>query len=102
MARVTAEANETGAEVLALDLMRLDAMLMSVWSRVLAGDPQACQIGLRVLERRARMLGYDAPSKVAPTSPDGSEPWGTVTLSEDEYREVRAEVERLLSEAVGR
>ena len=67
-----------------------------------AGDPQAVAAALRVEERRARMLGYDAPAKVAPTTPDGEKPWTLDRLSPEEITEVRAEIERLMIEAVGR
>jgi hypothetical protein len=97
-----AEANETGAENLALDLQRINVMLVALWAKVLACDPQAVAATLRNQVRRARMLGYDAPTKVAPTSPDGSEPWRLEGLTPEEITEVRAEVERLMIEAVGR
>jgi len=44
----------------------------------------------------------DAPAKVAPTTPDGTEPWKLEGLTAEEITEVRAEVERLMVEAVGR
>ena len=102
LARVVTEANETGAENLALDLQRVNVMLVGLWPKVLAGDPQAIVAALRVLERRARMLGYDAPAKVAPTTPDGEKPWSMDGLSPEEITEVRAEVDRLLRGALGR
>jgi hypothetical protein len=100
--RMMAQANETQAENLTLDLQRINVMLVGLWPKVLAGDPQAIVAALRVLERRARMLGYDAPAKVAPTTPDGEKPWSMDGLSPEEITEVRAEVERLMVEAVGR
>jgi hypothetical protein len=102
LARVVAEANETGAENLALDLQRLNVMLVGLWPKVLAGDPAAVAAALRILERRARMLGYDAPAKVAPTTPNGEKPWSMDGLSPEEITQVRAEVERLMIEAVAR
>jgi hypothetical protein len=87
---------------LALDLQRTNVTLVGLWPKVLAGDPQAIVAALRVLERRARMLGYDAPAKVPPTTPDGEKPWSMDGLSPEEITQVRAEVERLMIEAVGR
>ena len=100
--RVIAQATETQGENVCLALRRLDTMLMGLWPKVLAGDPQAITAALRAEERRARMLGYDAPAKVAPTTPDGEKPWRLEGPSADEITEVRAEVERLMIEAVGR
>lgn len=37
------------------------------------GDPRYLQVILGIRERRAKLLGMDAPSKVAATSPDGKE-----------------------------
>jgi hypothetical protein len=48
------------------------------------------------------MLGYDAPSKVSPTTPDGTEPWQLEGLTPEQITEVRAQVERLMAAAVGR
>ena len=45
---------------------------------------------------------HAASAKVAPTTPDGTEPWSMDGLSPEEMTEVRAEVERLMVEAVGR
>jgi hypothetical protein len=96
--RVIAQATETQGENVCLALLRLDTMLTALWPRVLAGDPQAVAAALRVEERRARMLGYDAPAQVAPTTPDGTEPWKLEGLT----AEVRAEAERLMVEPVVR
>jgi predicted DNA-binding protein (UPF0251 family) len=102
LARVMRQAKESQAENLEMDLRRLNAMLVGLWPKVLAGDPQAVVAALRILERRARMLGYDAPAKVAPTTPDGEKPWSMDGLSAEEIAQVRAEVERLMVEAVKR
>lgn len=45
------------------------------------GDPRLMAQLIQIAERRARILGYDAPAKVAPTSPDGEHPaQGVVVL----------------------
>lgn len=44
-----------------LDLERLDTALLSLWPRVRTGDPKAINTMLRILERRARLLGLDSP-----------------------------------------
>jgi hypothetical protein len=37
------------------------------------GDPRYLNVLLSIQERRAKILGSDAPTKIAPTNPDGTE-----------------------------
>jgi hypothetical protein len=50
---------EPAAELRELELARLDAMLLPLWRRVQAGDEKAIDRALRIMERRARLLGLD-------------------------------------------
>ena len=50
---------------------RLDAMLLGVWQAATRGDPQAISAVLRIEERRASMLGLDAPKRTEVTGQDG-------------------------------
>lgn len=43
---------------------RLDRAQAAIWSEVLKGDVKAVNTFLRISERRARMNGLDAPSKI--------------------------------------
>lgn len=45
------------------DLERLDAMHEAQFRLAASGDAEATRTALKILERRARMLGYDAPTK---------------------------------------
>jgi len=56
-------------ELRALDSARLDAMTSAIWPKALSGDPKAIGLMLKILERRARMLGLDRES-TSPTTPD--------------------------------
>lgn len=49
----------------ALDLGRLDALLRGVWPAATSGDVQSVKAAVTILERRARMLGIDAPKEHA-------------------------------------
>jgi hypothetical protein len=51
---------EPAGEVRTLELERLDAALLAIWRRVQNGDDRAIDRLLRIMERRARMLGLDA------------------------------------------
>jgi hypothetical protein len=50
-------------ELRELECARLDAMLMGVWNAAKAGDDKAIQSVLRIMRRRADLLGLDAPLK---------------------------------------
>ena len=54
-----------------LELVRLDAYLLNLEEDIADGDPVAISAALRISESRRRLLGLDAPQKIAPTSPDG-------------------------------
>lgn len=50
------------------------------------GDPRFLRIILDCQERRAKMLGTDAPTKVAPTDPTGEQPYKPMTDAELDAR----------------
>jgi hypothetical protein len=57
--------DDTRAAALAEDLDRLDGLISSWWRPATEGlDPQAAIVILKVLDRRARLLGLDAAQKV--------------------------------------
>ena len=47
-----------------LELARLDAMFAAHWDDALAGNVRATETCLKIMDRRARYLGLDAPVKV--------------------------------------
>jgi hypothetical protein len=55
---------EPAEEVRALELDRLDCMLAAIWPQALSGDLKAIDSTLRLMDRRARFLGLDAPVRV--------------------------------------
>ena len=44
-----------------LELRRLDAMLERVWVLTETGSPKAIETVLKIMKRRARLMGLDAP-----------------------------------------
>jgi len=61
----TAQDHSEGTEaVRQLELQRLDQMQFPLWPQVLAGDVQATTTALRIQERRASLLGLDAPKQI--------------------------------------
>lgn len=59
--QINAEADELRAE----EISRLDGMLRGLWPDARKGNVGAVDRVLRIMERRAKMLGLDAPMKLA-------------------------------------
>lgn len=68
-----------------LELQRLDKILASLDVWVASGNVGAVNAWIKASERRAKLLGLDAPTKVAPTTPDGTEPF-SLEIKAIEYR----------------
>jgi hypothetical protein len=64
---------EPAEALIRLDLERLDSMLEIHLLSAQGGDVQAVSAVMKIMERRARLLGLDAPTKVAETDPEGNE-----------------------------
>jgi hypothetical protein len=62
---------ESATELREMELSRLDWLMESIAQSVDAGDPTAINTALRISESRRKLLGIDAPQKVAPVTPDG-------------------------------
>jgi hypothetical protein len=61
--RLNRERKEAAAELQRLELERLDRLHAAFWDRALEGDLDAAGVVLKVMARRARLLGLDAPPK---------------------------------------
>ena len=55
---------ESTEAVRQLELKRLDQMQFPLWNQVLTGDQGAITTALRIQERRASLLGLDAPKQI--------------------------------------
>lgn len=62
---------EPADEVRRIELERLDRMLLGLWPKATKGDTWAVDRVLRIMERRAGLLGLDAPKRVENTGKDG-------------------------------
>ncbi len=67
-------------ELRAIEIARLDRMLQAVWKAAAGGDLQSVDRVLRISERRARLLGLDAPVKIAQTDPTGDQTYGVLVV----------------------
>jgi hypothetical protein len=53
-----------------MEVERLDAVLMAIWAQVKQGNLSAVDRYIKVAQRRAELLGLDAPKRVDVTSDD--------------------------------
>jgi hypothetical protein len=51
-------------ELRATEIDRLDRLQFAIWERAKEGDIKAIDAVLRILDRRVRILGLDAPTKI--------------------------------------
>ena len=56
-----------------LDLQRLEWIIREAMKLALKGDLQAMDRVMKAIDRRAKIYGFEAPQKVAQTTPDGEE-----------------------------
>ena len=54
---------EMSNELRELEVQRLDEFLRALWPKIQSGNPRAIETALKVSERRAKLLGLDAPEK---------------------------------------
>jgi len=71
--KIRVEISESASNVLALELQRLDALLKALWAEAARKNPDHSAVDrvLKIMERRAKLLGLDAPSKQQITDADG-------------------------------
>lgn len=62
-AALKATVQDAADTVRQLELERLDGLLINMWKQVQNGNQGAVDRVLRIMERRAKLLGLDAPTK---------------------------------------
>ncbi len=65
LAMVEKETREASENLRALEVARLDRMQVGVWAAARSGDVKAIAAALKIMERRAKLLGIDAASGVS-------------------------------------
>lgn len=63
MKRIMAERKEEAAVIVRMENERLDTLLDAVWDKATKGDVKCVEAVLKIMSRRATMMGYDAPTK---------------------------------------
>lgn len=59
---------EPADDLRTLEIERLDAMLSAIWASVKQGQYGAIDRAIKIMERKAKLLGMDAPTKHDVTS----------------------------------
>jgi len=72
---------EKVSQVRTLELMRLDKLMGAHWEQALDGNIASTQVVLKIMAQRTKLLGLDAPIKVAKTDSKGRD---IATLSDEE------------------
>jgi hypothetical protein len=97
---LAAKTGEDADRVRTLELSRIDAMVLSLWPN--RANPRVADTLIRLSERRARLLGLDAPARVEQTGADGGPIKTEAVPSIDTSRlsdEELNDLERILSKA---
>lgn len=76
------ETREDACVVRDLEVERLDSLLAGVWQRAAQGEPAAIDRVLKIMDRRARLLGLDAPAQHDVTSAGGPIDFSALSLEE--------------------
>lgn len=71
MAGLKKTLQEPADEVRKMELERLDVAMLAIQAQVRAGHLAAIDKWLKIMERRARLLGLDAPAKAVVTGESG-------------------------------
>ena len=45
------------------ELSRLDRLQQGVWTAAISGDPRSAEVALKIIDRRCKLLGLDAPMR---------------------------------------
>jgi hypothetical protein len=62
---IAATKSENVAEARKLEAERLDRIVFAHWQAAMQGDPKASEIVMKTMDRRAKLLGLDEPTKIA-------------------------------------
>jgi hypothetical protein len=74
LAELAEQRLESAAAYVALECERLDMAALALFQHLESGDPQVINAWVKVSESRRKLLGLDAPTKIAATNPDGTAP----------------------------
>ena len=100
---LVSDVNAAAETVRALEIERLDRVLMAVWPHATKGSVHHVDRVLKIMERRATLLGLDAPKRAELTGKNGGPIQTTQTLDLASLTdEELAEIERITTAARSR
>ena len=70
-----------------LEVERCDRLQMALWPKARSGDETAARTVLAVMDRRAKLLGLDAPTKLEHGGADGQPLVFTLNISKPTHEE---------------
>ena len=79
IAEVRELCHESAQEVIDVQRSRLDQLYQATVPGVEQGDPQAINAAKAIVTEILKVEGGYAPTKIAPTTPDGDEPYKSLT-----------------------
>jgi hypothetical protein len=97
LARTKAITDERATQLREIDARRLEVLTKAVWTRAVQGDTAAIDRAVRLMERRAALLGLDAPRGLQLTGAEGGplrfatglDGWDLEALSPEQMRQLR-------------
>lgn len=87
---LTRNIREASTELIELEVLRLDALLDAQWPLAMGGDDKAATIILKIMERRAKLLGLDKPVEQKISVSKTEEPTPPADLTKFQVDLVRA------------
>ncbi|WP_327358454.1 hypothetical protein [Streptomyces sp. NBC_01304] len=90
------QVEQAAEELRSVEAMRLDQLQEAVWGTALKGEVKAVEVALKVIDRRVKLFGLDAPQHVALSGSNG-EPIQIAAVPADP-----AERARMVAEAMAR
>lgn len=69
--KLNKEVSDAALHYRTLQLERLERMHFGLWARAINGDDTAVDRIIKIMDRQAKLLGLDSPTKFAPTDPTG-------------------------------
>lgn len=97
---VSAAGTEKAQEYRDTENLRLEALLKSYWQKAVSGNLAAAKFCLSVHDKIVHLNGLAKPEKIAPTTPDGEQPYQPQPEMSDE--DVAARINEILERARAR
>lgn len=75
------ETEEAVKDLRATECARIDQVLRGIWPKAINGNLGAIDRFVKLTDQRAKLLGINAPTKIAPTDPSGDNEYGAGGLA---------------------